>query len=602
MERLDQIKRILKTLPEKPGVYKHLDKEGQILYIGKAKNLKKRVSSYFSKSHDQARLRMLVRRVENIEVIVTETEYDALLLENTLIKQHQPWYNINLKDGKTYPWICIKKERFPRVFSTRQRIEDGSEYFGPYPSGRMLGTLLDLIRQLYPLRTCSLPLTESAVEAGKYRVCLEYQMHNCLGPCEARQSEADYEKDITSVRKLLKGEWSAIKQQLHGQMMMHAAKQEFEQAQACKEKLDYLEKYQAKSTVLNPNVGEVDVYSVIDDVEYGYVNFLMVREGAVLQSYTLELKKKMEESPAEMLELAIPEIRLRFDSEAKMLLLSHAVELEMDHVQYQVPQRGDKAAVVALSLRNARAQRLERLKNMQIVDPDRHVNRILAQMKQDLRLSEEPRHLECFDNSNIQGSHPVSACVVFKNAKPSKKDYRHFNVKTVEGPDDFATMQEVIFRRYKRMMEEGQALPQLILIDGGKGQLSAGVAALDALGLRGKIAILGIAKRLEELYFPGDSVPLYLDKRSETLKVLQQARNEAHRFGITFHRNKRSKASIGSALEAIPGVGPATIDILLKTFKSAAGVKRASAESLEQVVGPSKAKKVLDWIRSIGES
>jgi excinuclease ABC subunit C len=328
----------------------------------------------------------------------------------------------------------------------------------------------------------------------------------------------------------------------------------------------------------------------------------MVREGAVLQSYTLELKKKMEESPAEMLELAIPEIRLRFDSEAKMLLLSHAVELEMDHVQYQVPQRGDKAAVVALSLRNARAQRLERLKNMQIVDPDRHVNRILAQMKQDLRLSEEPRHLECFDNSNIQGSHPVSACVVFKNAKPSKKDYRHFNVKTVEGPDDFATMQEVIFRRYKRMMEEGQALPQLILIDGGKGQLSAGVAALDALGLRGKIAILGIAKRLEELYFPGDSVPLYLDKRSETLKVLQQARNEAHRFGITFHRNKRSKASIGSALEAIPGVGPATIDILLKTFKSAAGVKRASAESLEQAVGPSKAKKVLDWIRSIGES
>jgi len=596
MERLDRIKQLLRTLPEKPGVYKHLDKDGGILYIGKAKNLKKRVSSYFSKTHDEARLRMLVRRVVSIDVIVTETEYDALLLENTLIKQHQPWYNINLKDGKTYPWICIKKERFPRVFSTRQRIEDGSEYFGPYPSGRMLGTLLDLIRQLYPLRTCALNLSESAIDAGKYRVCLEYQMHNCLGPCEARQTEAAYMEDIASVRKLLKGEWSAIKQRLHGQMMMHAAKQEFELAQACKEKVDHLEKYQAKSTVLNPAVGEVDVYSVIDDVEYGYVNFLMVREGAVLQSYTLELKKKMEETPAEMLELAIPEIRLRFGSDAKMLLLSHDVELDLAGVQFQVPQRGDKAAVVALSQRNARAQRLERLKNMQIVDPDRHVNRILAQMKQDLRLSEEPQHIECFDNSNIQGTHPVSACVVFKNAKPAKKEYRHFNVKTVEGPDDFATMEEVVYRRYKRMMDEGQSLPQLILIDGGKGQLSAAVEALNKLGLRGKIAILGIAKRLEELYFPGDSVPLYLDKRSETLKVLQQARNEAHRFGIMFHRNKRSKASIGSALEAIPGVGPATIEVLLKTFKSAAGVKRASAEALENAVGPAKAKKVMAWV------
>ena len=582
---MDHIKKLLKSLPEKPGVYKHLDKDGQILYIGKAKNLKKRVSSYFSKTHDQARLRMLVRRVENIEVIVTETEYDALLLENTLIKQHQPWYNINLKDGKTYPWICIKKERFPRVFSTRQRIEDGSEYFGPYPSGRMLGTLLDLIRQLYPLRTCALNLSEASVEAGKYRVCLEFQMHNCLGPCEARQSEAAYMEDIASVRKLLKGEWSAIKQRLHGQMMMHAAVQEFELAQACKEKLDHLENYQSKSTVLNPDVGDLDVYSVVDDVEFGYVNFLMVREGAVLQSYTLELKKKMEETPSEMLELAIPEIRQRFNSNAKQFLLSHDVDLDLDDLTWHVPQRGDKAAVVALSLRNGRAHRLERLKNMQIVDPDRHVNRIMAQMKQDLRLHEEPRHLECFDNSNIQGTHPVSACVVFKNGKPSKKDYRHFNVKTVEGPDDFATMEEVVYRRYKRMQDEGQSLPQLILIDGGKGQLSSAVEALDKLGLRGQIAIMGIAKRLEELYFPGDSVPLYLDKRSETLKVLQQARNEAHRFGITFHRNKRSKASIGSALEDIPGVGPATLETLLKTFKSAAGVKRASVEALENAVG-----------------
>ncbi|KRO59335.1 MAG: excinuclease ABC subunit C [Cryomorphaceae bacterium BACL7 MAG-120910-bin2] len=598
MDRLSRIKQILKTLPEKPGVYKHLDKDGQILYIGKAKNLKKRVSSYFSKTHDQARLRMLVRRVESIDVIITETEYDALLLENTLIKQHQPWYNINLKDGKTYPWICIKKERFPRVFSTRQRIEDGSEYFGPYPSGRMLATLLDLIRQLYPLRTCALPLTESAVEAGKYRICLEFQMHNCLGPCEARQTEAEYLEDIASVRRLLKGEWSSIKHKLHGQMMMHAASQSFEHAQAIKEKLALLEKYQAKSTVLNPHIGEVDVYSVVDDVEYAYVNFLMVREGAVIQSYTLEIKKKLEETPAEMLELTIPEIRLRFGSEAKHILLSHEVDLILEGAQWAVPQRGDKAAVVALSSRNARAQRLERLKNMQIIDPDRHVNRIMAQMKLDLRLSEEPRHLECFDNSNIQGTHPVSACVVFRNGKPAKKDYRHFHVKTVEGPDDFATMEEVVYRRYKRMLDEGQSLPQLILIDGGKGQLSASVAALEKLGLRGKVAILGIAKRLEELYFPGDSVPLYLDKRSETLKILQQARNEAHRFGITFHRNTRSKAGITSALATIPGVGPATLDVLLTTFKSAAGVKRASAEALEQAVGPAKAKKVIAWVTS----
>jgi excinuclease ABC subunit C len=460
----------------------------------------------------------------------------------------------------------------------------------------MLGTLLDLIRQLYPLRTCALNLSEASVDAGKFRVCLEYQMHNCLGPCEARQSEDAYMEDIASVRKLLKGEWSSIKQRLHGQMMMHAAVQEFELAQACKEKLDHLEKYQAKSTVLNPNVGDLDVYSVVDDVEFGYVNFLMVREGAVLQSFTMELKKKMEETPTEMLELAIPEIRQRFNSTAKQLLLSHDVELEVENLSWHVPQRGDKAAVVALSLRNARAHRLERLKNMQIVDPDRHVNRIMGQMKQDLRLAEEPRHIECFDNSNIQGTHPVSACVVFKNGKPSKKDYRHFNVKTVEGPDDFATMEEVVYRRYKRMQDEGHSLPQLILIDGGKGQLSSAVEALEKLGLRGQIAIMGIAKRLEELYFPGDSVPLYLDKRSETLKVLQQARNEAHRFGITFHRNKRSKASIGSALEAIPGVGPATLEVLLKTFKSAAGVKRASPEALENAVGPAKAKKVLDWV------
>tara|TARA_B100000767_G_scaffold224843_1_gene214005 strand:+ start:2060 stop:3886 length:1827 start_codon:yes stop_codon:yes gene_type:complete len=596
-DRLRKIKIILKTLPDKPGVYKHIDSEGQILYVGKAKNLKKRVSSYFSKKHSEQRLRMLVRRVENIEIIITNTEFDALLLENTLIKKIQPWYNINLKDGKTYPWICIKKERYPRVFSTRSRLDDGSEYFGPYPSSRMLRTLLELIRQLYSFRNCSLSLSASAVESGKYKVCLEYHMGNCLGPCEDKQNEKSYDQDIKSVRRLLKGELKSIRKNLHEEMMLHSGKSEFELAHQFKEKLEHLEKYQSKSTVLNPAFGEIDLYSVIDDAEYGYVNFMMIREGSLVHSFTLELKKKMQESPEQLLELAIPEIRIMFESNVKLILLSHTIEYELPGVKFQIPIRGDKFSAIQMSMRNAKAYRIERLKNIQIVDPDRHVNRIMAQMKQDLRMPIEPRHIECFDNSNIQGEFPVSACVVFRDGKPSRNEYRHFNVKTVIGADDYASMKEVVFRRYSRILDENASLPNLIVIDGGKGQLSSAVKALNDLGLSSKISIVGIAKRLEEIYFPDDSIPLYIDKRSESLKILQQARNEAHRFGITFHRKKRSKSSIKSKLDSVKGIGPSTQKILLSSFKSLARLKKSDFKSIQSLIGNAKAKLIWSWIQ-----
>jgi len=596
-DRLRKIKIILKTLPDKPGVYKHLDAEGQILYVGKAKNLKKRVSSYFSKKHTEERLRMLARRIANIEIIITNTEFDALLLENTLIKKFQPWYNINLKDGKTYPWICIKKERFPRVFSTRNRINDGSEYFGPYPSSRMLKTLLELIRQLYSFRTCSLSLTQTSIDSGKHKVCLEYHMGNCKGPCEDKQTENSYNEDIKSVRSLLKGELKAMRKNLYEDMMLYSEKSQFELAHQFKEKLEHLEKYQSKSTVLNPALGEIDLYSVIDDAEYGYVNFMMIREGSLVHSFTLELKKKMQESPEQLLELAIPEIRIMFESNVKLILLSHTIEYELPGVKFQIPIRGDKFSAIQMSMRNAKAYRIERLKNIQIVDPDRHVNRIMAQMKQDLRMPTEPRHIECFDNSNIQGEFPVSACVVFRDGKPSRNEYRHFNVKTVIGADDYASMEEVVFRRYSRILDENSSLPNLIVIDGGKGQLSSAVKALNDLGLSSKISIVGIAKRLEEIYFPNDSIPLYIDKRSESLKILQQARNEAHRFGITFHRKKRSKSSIKSKLDSLKGIGPSTQKILLSSFKSLARLKKSDFKSIQSLIGKAKAKLIWSWIQ-----
>ena len=589
---VEKIANILKTLPNKPGVYQHLDKNGKILYIGKAKDLKKRVSSYFTKGHDSARIRVMVSKIVDIKTIITETEFDALLLENNLIKEYQPRYNINLKDDKTYPWICIKKEPFPRIFPTRNPIKDGSEYYGPYASVKVMKTVLGLIRQLYTLRTCKLNLSPENIASGKYRVCLEYHIGNCKGPCEGLQSEEDYLKDVDSARALIKGHLNSVKKMLEKQMQKAAAEMRFEEAQGLKEKFEIVDRYQAKSTVVNPNISNVDVFSIFSDAEYAYVNFLKIMDGAVLQSHTIELKKKLDESDAQLLELALPEIRQRFKSNASEVFLSHTIDLEIPGVNLHIPQRGDKKQLIELSLKNGRYFRLEKLKNIQIVDPDRHTKRLMKQMQQDLRLSEEPRHIECFDNSNIQGTNPVSACVVFKDGKPSKKDYRHFNIKTVEGPDDFASMYEAVFRRYRRLLDEDESLPQLIVIDGGKGQLGAALKALEDLDLRGKIAILGIAKRLEEIYFPGDKYPLYLDKRSETLKVVQRLRDEAHRFGISHHRNRRSKSTFKSELNDIKGVGDETVKLLLKQFKSVKKVKAANLEELEAVIGKNRAKLV----------
>lgn len=594
----DKVKNILKTLPHKPGIYQHLDKKGKILYIGKAKDLKKRVSSYFVKSQPSARIRVMVSKIEDIKTIVTESEFDALLLENNLIKEYQPRYNINLKDDKTYPWICIKKEPYPRIFPTRNPIKDGSEYYGPYASVKVMKTVLGLIRQLYHIRTCKLNLSEENIQAGKFRICLEYHIGNCLGPCEGKQSEREYMQDVEAARQLIKGHLNQVKRSLEERMKVAAQELRFEEAQAIKEKYELIDRYQAKSTVVNASISNVDVFSIFSDAEYAYVNFLKIMDGAVLQSHTVELKKKLEESEEELLALVIPEIRDRFKSQAKEVYLSHPVDIEIPEVKFHLPQRGDKKHLVDLSLKNGRYFRLEKLKNIQIVDPDRHVKRLMKQAQQDLRMSVEPRHIECFDNSNIQGTNPVSACVVFKDGKPSKKDYRHFNVKTVEGPDDFASMYEAVFRRYRRLLNEGDDLPQLIVIDGGKGQLGAAVKALDDLDLRGKIAILGIAKRLEELYFPGDKYPLYLDKRSETLKLVQRLRDEAHRFGITHHRNRRSKGTFKTELEEIKGVGGETIKTLLRKFKSVKKVKEASLSDLEEAVGKNRAKLVFEHFQA----
>ncbi len=583
----------LKTLPHTPGVYQFFDKEGKILYVGKAKNLKKRVSSYFTKNHEYGKTRVMVKKIAEIRHVVVPTETDALLLENNLIKKHQPRYNVLLKDDKSYPWICIKKERFPRVFPTRKVIRDGSEYFGPFTSMKTVRTLLDLIKGLYPLRTCNYDLSEEKIEAGKYKVCLEYHLGNCLGPCEGFQDEASYHAQIGAIREIIKGNFKDSLNQFKTQMKGLAAEMQFEQAQKVKEKIDILENYQAKSTIVNPKISNVDVFSIVSDDSYGYVNFLQLSYGNIIRAHTLEIKKKLDETEKELLELAATELRHRFHSQSKEVYVPFAVDLG-ENIKVTVPKLGDKRKLVELSMRNAKLYRMERFKQVKVTDPDRHANRIMAQMQKDLRLNEEPRHIECFDNSNIQGSNPVAACVVFKNGKPSKKEYRHYNIKTVEGPDDFASMEEVVFRRYKRLLEEEQPLPQLIIIDGGKGQLSSALKSLDALELRGKIAIIGIAKRLEEIYYPGDSIPLYLDKKSETLKIIQHLRNEAHRFGITFHRNKRSKAALNSSLDAIPGIGEKTATDLLKQFKSVKRVKEASLESLTSVVGAAKAKKIRD--------
>jgi excinuclease ABC subunit C len=584
----------IKTLPNEPGVYQYFDKEDVIIYVGKAKNLKKRVASYFNKNHENGKTRVLVKKIVRIKHIVVNTETDALLLENNLIKKYKPRYNVLLKDDKSYPWLCIKKERFPRVFMTRRVIKDGSEYFGPYTSIKTVRVLLDLIKELYPLRTCNYDLSHHNINEGKYKVCLEYHLKNCKGACEGLETESHYNNSIIEIRNIIKGNFKESLDKFNEMMLSFAENMEFEEAQKIKEKLYLLSNYQSKSTIINPSINNVDVFSIISDETHGYANFLKISNGSIIQSHTTEIKKKLDETDKELLELFIVEIRQRFDSQSPEIYVPFKVNLG-ESVKVTIPKLGDKKRIVELSERNAKYYRQEQFKQVQIVDPDRHVKRIMAQMKKDLRLHVEPRHIECFDNSNIQGTNPVAACVVFKDGKPSKKDYRHYNIKTVDGPDDFASMEEVVYRRYKRLLEEDEPLPQLIIVDGGKGQLSSALKSLDVLGLRGKIAIIGIAKRLEEIYYPGDPIPLYLDKKSETLKITQYLRNEAHRFGITFHRNKRSKSAIKSELEQIPDVGAQTITTLLRKFKSAKRVKEASLEELKEVIGNARAVKVFEY-------
>ncbi len=594
----EHIAQCLKTLPLVPGVYQFFDKQDTILYVGKAKKLKKRVSSYFQKEHsDYAKTRVLVKKIERIEYILVDNEIDALLLENNLIKKHQPRYNVLLKDDKTYPWICIKKERFPRVFSTRKVVKDGSEYFGPYVSTKSIKLLLKLINQLYQLRSCSFNLSEGNIEKGKFKVCLDYHIKKCLGPCEGHQDEASYSQTISEIRSILKGNTRSLIKPLKEQMQEYSNRLEYERALEIKEKLEALEQYQSKSTVVSPTIDHVDVMSIFSDTDSAYINYFKVVKGAIIQSYNLEIKKKLDELDEDLLSLSLINIRAKFHSSAKEILLNKAIDSPWEDVRVLVPQRGDKKALIDLSLRNSKYMRQEKLKTLNIIDPERHIKRILEQLQNDLRLSQLPLHIECFDNSNIQGTNPASACVVFKNGKPSKKDYRHFNIKTVDGPDDFASMEEVVYRRYKRLKEQNESFPQLIIIDGGKGQLSSSLKALEKLKLRGKIAIVGIAKRLEEIYFPGDSVPLYIDKRSESLKLIQHLRNEAHRFSLAHHRNKRSKLSLHSTLDDAPGIGPKSKTDLLKKFKSVKRIKAASIKELTELLGKSKAHKLIKYFK-----
>ena len=585
----------LKTLPSEPGVYRYYDKNGQLLYVGKAKNLKKRVLSYFNKNQNGYRTRIMVSKIVRLETTVVNSEYDALLLENNLIKEHQPFYNVMLKDDKTYPWICIKNENFPRVFLTRTIIKDGSEYYGPYAKVRPAKILLETIKNLYKIRSCSLDLAPQKIEDGKYKVCLEYHIKNCKGPCEGLESLENYDEKIDAIRGIIKGDFRKARKYLEDEMFRFAANLEFEAAQNVKERLDILEDYHARNTVVNPNIDDVDVFGMTSDETAAYVNFFKIRNGNIVQSFTTEIKKILEETDEEILEEALIEIRQKFASESKEILLPLHLNIEIPNIKLIVPKVGDKKRIVELSEKNAKEYRLEKLKQVQIVDPERHTNRIMAEMQKLLRMPVEPRHIEGFDNSNIQGSNPVSACVVFKDGKPSKSDYRIFHVKTVEGPNDFATMEEVIYRRYKRMLDEGENLPQLILIDGGKGQLSSAVKSLKLLGLYGKITIVGIAKRLEEIFFPEDPIPLYLDKKSETLKILQRVRDEAHRFGVKHHRTRRTNNTIKSELEEIPGVGEKTIELLLKKLKSVKRVKEANLETLEEILGKQKGKIVWEF-------
>ncbi len=598
-----QIESILSTLPDKPGVYQYFDKDGKIIYVGKAKSLKKRVSSYFQKDrHESGKTTMLVRKIADIKTIVVDTEMDALLLENNLIKKYQPRYNANLKDDKTFPWICIKKERFPRIFSTRKLIRDGSEYFGPYTSVKMVHMLLDMITQLYKLRNCALNLSEENILKKKFKVCLEFHLGNCKGPCEGLQSFDEYEQSIKEIRSILKGNISSVINHLKEMMQQFSTEMKFEDAHLVKEKLELLEKFRSKSVVVNPAIHNVDVFSIKTEDDYGYVNFLKVMNGSIIQGHTIELKRKLDETPEELLEIAIADLRTRFQSDATEILVPFEMQMEDASLVFTVPKIGDKRHLLLLSEKNVINYMREKELQQEKQNPENKVLKLMEQMKKDLRLSELPRHIECFDNSNFQGAYPVAAMSVFKNGKPSKKDYRHFNIKTVEGPDDFASMEEVVYRRYKRMIDEAMELPQLIVIDGGKGQLSSAMTSLEKLNLVGKIAVIGIAKRLEEIYYPGDSVPLYIDKKSQTLHIIQQLRDEVHRFGITHHRNRRSKGVVKTELSEIKGIGEKTAEELLRHFKSVKKIKEATIEELEATIGKSKTTIVYLFFHPKGSS
>lgn len=599
----DYLKNIIRNIPQKPGCYQYYDDKGVIIYVGKAKNLKKRVSSYFTKNHeDSPKTRILVSKIRDIKYIIVESEEDTLLLENSLIKEFQPRYNVMLKDDKSYPSIVIRNEYFPRIEITRKILKDGSKYFGPYSNVLSVKTLLELIHKLYPIRTCSLNLTPEKIAEGKYKVCLEYHIKRCKGPCVGLQNSEEYIKNVNAIQEILKGNTNLVSESIYSEMQVLAEKQEFEEANKLKEKFILIENFKNKSTVVSSIKYNIDVFSYDEDADAGYINYLNVYNGAVIQAYTFEYRKRIEEEKEELLALGIIEVRKRFGSTAKEIVVPFLPDLKLDGVEINIPQRGDKKKLLLLSTQNVRQYKLDKLKRAESLNPEQRGTRILKEMQKDLNLKDLPSHIECFDNSNIQGTNPVSACVVFKMGKPSKKDYRHFNVKTVVGPDDFSTMREVVYRRYHRLIEEGSSLPQLIVIDGGKGQLSAACESLKELGIYGKVAIVGIAKRLEEIYYPEDSIPLYLDKNSESLKIIQHLRDEAHRFGITFHRNQRSKGQVKSELDNIKGIGEETKRLLLKEFKSVKRIKSASNEEIEKVVGKHKATLIEKYFTEEKES
>ncbi len=579
----------ISILPSTPGVYMYYDSEGSVIYVGKAKNLKRRVSSYFNRTHDSLRTNLLVRAITDMSYIVVPTEQDALNLEASMIKEHQPRYNVLLKDDKSYPWIVVTNEPYPRVFMTRQRIKDGSKYYGPYTDAGSARATLELVRRLYQLRSCRHLITPDYIRAGKGRLCLYYHLKRCKGCCTGLVSPEQYGADIDRVRAILRGDISELLDYLCGEMQRLSMELRFEEAQELKEQYDLIKRYQSKSVIVSQTIEDIDVFGVHDEDDEVNINYMHIRRGAVVKSVTLEYRRRLDESVPQLLGYAMAEIAESLGVKYDEVIVAQEPDCEMEGVRFIIPKRGDKAKLLEVSEKNARQHRVDKIKSIEKRDPAARTDRILQRMQSDFRLSQLPRHIECFDNSNIQGSNPVASCVVFKDAKPSKKDYRHFNIKTVEGPDDFASMKEVLTRRYTRLVNEGEPLPQLIVVDGGKGQLSAAVEALDDMGLRGVIAVVGIAKRLEEIYFPGDSIPLYIDKNSESLRIVQQLRDEAHRFGITHHRNRRSKTQAVSQLDGIKGIGEKTRTSLLTHFKSVKRLREADLDAIADLIGPAKA-------------